>query len=564
MRRWGAGLSLLVAGLAGVALILFYVERIFAPLPLYAGDEGTYLARSLHRLALVQRPDAFPQLLPLNNTVHLRLIQVVHSFSASGLEWMRLIGLASYLGGLLLLHRLFAGALPGREGRWFLLLALCFPYYRFVVTAMPEGLYVLVLCGIIAWTAWSAPRWPLLFAAVAGVAAAALTLVKSQGVVVMPALACLILLQGLAGRDRPTAVVLRLAALAAAYLLCGAAISLVAGIGTVSPLRFFRGEGYDVLLGARVQRPEGPFLAMLGLAGMGAALLVLAAPPLLAGLGAILGPRWAARRQTAPLDGREAAFLLLLLVAAGTVAMVAIFAWQISFIPSETRRLWGRYFEFLVPMAWLVGAPFLTAQDGGAGRCQFVTAAAVLLGLAGLGAVLAQRVVVFPWDATALSAFYWPDATRWPFVPDAPYLKLAVAATLAVIAAVLAGVRPHRAWGAYFAALALISTHYDRAWHRDVAVGRAMLAAELPVAAALATAPPGQVVILAHDPNAAYNAFLALDGRADMAPWAPVAPLSDQHLARYRQVVVISTEDLPAQEWREVFAGRVVSVFERR
>lgn len=560
---WGTRGGLALMAIALSVLALFYTDRIFAPFPLYAGDEGSYLARSIHRLALVQRPDAFPQLLPISNTIYLRLLHVVSDLSTAGLEWVRLIGLAAYLAGLVLLYRTFGGALPGPEGIGLLLLALCFPYYRFVVTAMPEGIYILILCVVVAGTARLAPRHPLLLALLGGAGAAVLTLTKSQGVVLLPALAALLVIQGALARHGTAAVLLRLVALPCAFVLSGAAIQAVAGINVANPFRFFIGEAYDVYLRAVVARPEGPFLAALGLLGMVAAMLLLAAPPLLGGLWGICGSRWSSLRRARPLDGQEAAFVLLVFLLAGTVAMVMIFTWRMSFMPSETRRLWGRYFEFLVPMIWLAGAPWLATNQTGRAR-RMVLGGAVLLGLAGLGAVLTQRVVTFPWDASALSVFYRPDPSRWPFLLNAPYLKLAIAATLALLVAVVSGIRPIRAWGAYFAVLALIATHYDRAWHRDIAVGRNLLAAELPVAAALATAPAGQVAIVTPDPNAGFIAFLALQGRADVLPWVPIGPITGQDLARFRQVVVLSAENLPAEEWQEIFAGRAVSVFERR
>ena len=52
---------------------------------------------------------------------------------------------------------------------------------------------------------------------------------------------------------------------------------------------------------------------------------------------------------------------------AATLAMVAIFAGKaLVYGPNETGRLWGRYFEFFVPIIWLAAAPFISEfQRGG-------------------------------------------------------------------------------------------------------------------------------------------------------------------------------------------------------
>ena len=59
----------LTLGLAGAAVLLFYVNRIFPELPLYASDEGAYLIRALHGEALAARPELHPTVHPVGNTL---------------------------------------------------------------------------------------------------------------------------------------------------------------------------------------------------------------------------------------------------------------------------------------------------------------------------------------------------------------------------------------------------------------------------------------------------------------------------------------------------------------
>ena len=90
--------------------------------------------------------------------------------------------------------------------------------------------------------------------------------------------------------------------------------------------------------------------------------------------------------------------------------MVSLYAMQISGTPSETGRLWGRYFEFFTPLIGLAAAPALARPIGR--RTAWAAAGAMLAGLAGLLAAFWGGIVLFPWDASILTAFFAPDPVR--------------------------------------------------------------------------------------------------------------------------------------------------------
>ena len=54
----------------------------------------------------------------------------------------------------------------------------------------------------------------------------------------------------------------------------------------------------------------------------------------------------------------------------------------------------------------------------------------MVAGLAGLLASLQAGIVLFPWDAGILTAFFRPDPVRAPLPTVMPYLALAVGAVL--------------------------------------------------------------------------------------------------------------------------------------
>lgn len=140
LRRWGARAIQAATLCAGAGVFLFYVNRLFPELPLYAGDEGAYLIRALYGDRLLSHPDAYRQLQSVDNAVYFFLMRLVDALSLNVLSWLRLIGAASYFGGLGLLYTLAVKACGRTTALGFLLIAALFPFYRFVFTAMPEGL----------------------------------------------------------------------------------------------------------------------------------------------------------------------------------------------------------------------------------------------------------------------------------------------------------------------------------------------------------------------------------------------------------------------------------------
>jgi hypothetical protein len=545
--------ALLLAGAAFVGL--FYLNRVFTPWPLYAGDEGAYLIRALYGDLLSAHPERHPTVHPVGNTVYVLLIQAVDALSANLLPWLRLIGLGAYLGGLILLHRALAGCAPRQVALWGLAAALAYPFHRFVVTAMPEGLFVLVLAIIVAASArWALSR-PWMLAALAGGLCAVLVLIKPHGIVAAPAMGLLLLALVVLGQRRADAAVGQGALFALAFLLCGAAIQALAGRGEAA-FTFFLGSAYADHFG-RV--PLAPWrTAAVTLLSLGSATLLMAGAPLLAG-GRALSERW--RSREAP-SADEVAFLLLAAALLATLAMIVLFAVKVSAIPGESGRLWGRYFEFYTPLLWIAAArPVAVLWREGGRAARVALAAPPVAGLAGLLLARALGVTLLPWDSAALSAFYLPNLERWNFPPPAPYVWVSAAVIAALCLAIGLGRSPLRAWTATLVALGLVSTHYDHSWvSTNVAGPRDALARDLAVAVALAPRDslPG---LVAQDHNAAHTAFLAYEGRVQVQMWPPAATAPDP-LARFAQVATLGGPPLPAP-WFAVYAGESLTLYER-
>src|SRR5437879_4813784 len=309
----------------------------------------------------------------------------------------RLVNAAAYLGGLLLLWRSSVMGLPRREQFFLLLIAVGFPYYRFAFSNLAEGLFV----GVLALTCLATGRWyrtrPLVHALVTGVLAACLVLVKPNGLATVAALAVLAALDAAASggwRRLP----LRTLIFAVAFFGVGNLIQVAADAPPAHPLTFFVGELYRGQLAARPPGGAGS-LGALTLASSISAMAVLAGTPILLGLADLMGRRRAAGGQF-QATGRDLVFVLLVLSLLATLAMVTIFAMQIASTAGETKRLWGRYFEFFVPMIWLAAAPALAQPVGR--RLALACAAVTLAGLAGLLASFRAGIVLFPWAASIL------------------------------------------------------------------------------------------------------------------------------------------------------------------
>src|SRR3990167_4792285 len=179
--RVGARLISTVLAVAALAVAFFYADRLFVSLPLYAGDEGSYLIQALYGRQLAADPTLAPDVLPRSNTVYLLIIRAATYATQHLLEWLRILGAGAYFGGLLLAWWAIRRPLGPGVGIGFLLLALAFPYYRFIVTALPEGLYVGIFGVLVLVTAKLYRTRPAVHALLAGGLTAALTLTKPHG-----------------------------------------------------------------------------------------------------------------------------------------------------------------------------------------------------------------------------------------------------------------------------------------------------------------------------------------------------------------------------------------------
>ncbi len=548
-RRVGDALVLLGAALVA----LFYLNRVFTPWPLYAGDEGAYLIRALYGDLLAAHPERHPTVHPVGNTVYVLLIQLVDALSANVLPWLRLIGLSAYVGGLILLHRALSMVQTRNVAVWGLAAALAYPFHRFVVTAMPEGLFVLVLAVIVAASArWALTR-PWMLAGASGGLCAALVLIKPHGVVIMSAMGLLLLAMVALGQRRIWSALGQGALFAGVFLLTGAAIQLLTGRGEAA-FTFFLGAAYADHF-ARVP-PEPLRTAAVTVLSLGSATLLMAGAPLLAGARAVAG-RW--RRREAPAPD-EVAFLVLAAALAATLAMIVLFAVKVSAIEGESDRLWGRYFEFYTPLLWIAAAGSVHAlwRDGGL-AARLWLAALPAAGLAGLLLAWTLGVTILPWDSAALSAFYIPHLGAWAFAAPLPYAGISAGVVLLLCLALIRGAPPARVWASALVAFGLVSTHYDHTWvSTGVAAHRAALEKDLVVAAALA--PPEDLpVLIAFDHNASHKAFLAYGGKVQIHV-RPLGPIPATLLDGASQVAIIGGEP-PPDPWRVTYSGEALILY---
>ncbi|WP_332769128.1 hypothetical protein [Phenylobacterium sp.] len=557
------GMGLLV--LAGLAVVLAYVNQVFAPEPIYAGDEGAYLIHALYDKALAADERLAPQLQALNNTVFLLIIRAVTYGTEHLLEWLRVLGAGAYFGGLILVWMAVRPKLADRRNSGFLLLALAFPYYRFVFTALPEGWYVGLLGVLILATTRLYLKRPAAHALLAGALTGLLTLIKPHGLAVAAAFMALAVLDGLLGRRQLWVFTARIVLFVAGFLAAGNLVQLAAGAPITQPFTFFLGGHYVRALD-NPTGPEGLSLALWALAAMASASLLLAGVPIATGLARIIARwRWSLRRGGYRLDETETTFLLVLLALAATLAMVAIFsAKALVYGPDETGRLWGRYFEFFVPMIWLAAAPFIGEFQRGGGRPWRIAMALVtLVGLAGLAACMLGGMAIFPWDGSALTAFYRPYLTRWNFDAGIPLFTMAVAASLAVASACLTRIRTSVAWLAYFVALGLLSTFLDLRWRGVIAPERATLQAELQAAQSQLERQPDLAAAIVDGLDVHHLVLLGLRGRPHMVLTAPEADVEADALADYDTVIVVGPHDLVGDGWKPLFQGQRLAVFRR-
>jgi hypothetical protein len=544
-------LWLAAAACATLAILGFYASRLLMPLPIYAADEAAYLIRAIYPDPVVALN---PSVAPLNNGVHLSVIRAIYRLGAPFIVGDRLVNAAAYLGGLLLFWRASTARLPRRDQFVLLLIAVGFPYYRFAFSNLAEGLFV----GVLALICVTTGRWyrarSLVHALASGVLAAALVLVKPNGMATVAALAVLAVLDAAVGggwRRLP----LRALVFAAAFFGVGNLIQIAAEAPAAHPLAFFVGDLYGGQLAAR--SPPGALgLGLLTLGSMISAMALLAGAPMLVGLADLLG-RWRATRGRFEATGRDLVFVLLVLSLFATLAMVTIFAMKIASTPGETRRLWGRYFEFFAPMIWLAAAPALARPVGP--RVRLACAAVMLAGLAGLMASFRAGIVLFPWDASILTAFFHADPARAPAEFRLPYRALAIAVSLAAAGALALRVRPLQAGLGLVLALGGLSTWLDHIWVGPMAAQRDRFERDIR-ALAPRLPPTGDIVLLAPDENDGHLGFLRLDARPRVF-LGPPGQTPAGVLIGAQGVVVAGPETPPGGPWTRAYEGSELSLY---
>lgn len=535
-----------VSAAAGVCVLLFYLNRLFAELPLYPADEGAYLIHALYGRRLAMDPEQYRGLQPVGNTIYFGLVRLVDLLSLNVLPWMRLVGAACYFGGLAMLYPLAVREAGRSAALGALLVAAAFPYYRFVFAAMPEGPYVAVLCLIVATIHQTYLKRPLTGAVTVGGLSAVLVLIKPHGVAAVLAFAALAVGIGVWRGERVWRVSARLSLFLATFVLAGAAIQAAAGEPLERAALFFLGSSHYAAQMSHLLGPNALPMAALAAASMGALCAMFAAPPLTAWVANVIASGRVRGRN--PSAG-DVALLFVVLCLAATIAMVTVFAFKVSYNDFETRRLWGRYFEFFVPMLWLLAARPLGQWSG---RMQRVAAAIAAAGLGGL--LLAMHVGglrLYPWDGTAMNAF---AAEALP--------TLAVLATLMVLAATVARIPATRAWAVYFVVLGLLSTLADDRWGGEVAGRNALIEHELHVARSLTDEQLGEVLVVVSDLNEGHVAFLRLRGRPRVEIARP-GLLGARVIGNAGRVIAFG-DRTPGPGWRKVFAGDVVTVYEPR
>ncbi len=548
---WVERAALALAAPIVVGILAFYALRLTLPLPLFASDEATYLIRAVYPDDVVAR---YPLVAAANNGVHLSVIRALYRLGAERYILAdRLVDAAAYLGGLGLLWAAIRRQVSPTQGAVVLLLALGFPYYRFAFSNLAEGLYVGVLALICVATARWAHSRPRVHAALAGVLAAGLVLVKPNGVSSVAALAVMAGAAALASGDWRRLTV-RLALFAATFLAAGNLIQAGAHEPVIHPLLFFVSQGYADQLSD--QAPAGAWrLGLLQLAAMGSAMTVLTGGPLVIGAVDLIGRRRAEGRAFAA-TGPDLVWLLLALSLLATLAMVAMFAMQVASTASETLRLWGRYFEFLAPMLWLSAGPALGRPIGR--RTELAAAVAMIVGLVGLLTCLHAGIVLFPWDSSILTAYFHSVPVRAPVEFAIPYRALATTLTLAAAALALRA-RPALVGLGLILGLGLLSTHLDHLWMRQMVEQRRAQAHDI---RAIATTLPagGAIVLLTPDVNEGHFAFVQLWARPRVVV-GPPAEAPGEVLQDAQAVIVSGDAPPPGGPWTQAYRGQALSLY---
>jgi hypothetical protein len=549
---WAQRLGLAVAVAATLAILAFYASRLFMPLPIFAADEAAYLIRALYTDQMVAK---YPDVVALNDGVHLSVIRAVYEIGAPYIIGDRLVNGAAYLGGLLLLWRASVAGLAWADRAVLLLIAVGFPYYGFAFSNMAEGLFV----GVLVLLCLVTRRWyrtrPIVHALVGGALAAILVLVKPHGLTTVVALALVAAADAAAARDWRSLPV-RMILFAVAFFVTGNLIQIGADEPAAHPLTFFMGGFYDGQLAVPTPPSTVP-LGLLELGAMTSSIALLAGPAILIGLCDLVG-RWRTRRPRFQAEGADLVFLLLAVSLAGTLAMVAIFAMKVASSPGETYRLWGRYFEFFVPLLWLAAGPALARPISR--RMTWACGAVMLAGLSGLLLSFQAGIVLFPWDSTILLSFFHADPVRAPLGLPTPYRAIAVAATLLAAGALALRARPAWVGMALILTLGGLSSYLDHVWLAPLVQQRYAMERDIRTILPTIASEAGDMVLLAPDANEGHLGFLRFSARPRVL-LGPPAQTPPSTLAD-AQVVLVSGPDVPpGGPWVRTYKGEDLSVF---
>ncbi|MGH6909903.1 MAG: hypothetical protein ACREEG_06925 [Phenylobacterium sp.] len=544
---------------AGLLVLGFYLQRVAMPQPLFTWDEDGFAIKALFSPEIIARNPFAPS---HSNGAFIGLIRVAHAMSSNYLPLLRALNTAFYFGGILLVAGVATRSLPPMRRLAWVAIALAFPYYRFVVSGLPEGMYVGVLAALAAATALLYRPRPLVHGLVAGLLAAVLVLIKPHGLAVIAALVVVGAIDLVASGGWKQAPV-RLAAFALAFFAAGNAVQWATGQDVASPAKFFVEDFYGGTLGTSLV-PGAIQFGALALFTMGSAVALLAGIPLWVGLSDILR-RWRQDRRSFRLTGDDLLFLLLAISLLATVCMAAIYTAKVASAPTEMKRLWGRYFEFFTPLVWLSAATFIErAEPLRTWRSGLVLAAIPLAGLAGLMLSFHAGVVLFPWDAAAMTAFFKNDLARAAFGEAIPFRPLMVLATLIAASSIASGASVSRVWLPYTVALGLLSTVFDAQVTGSMVQQRTELNGDLRAAAPALQGRPGNATLaLTSDANDADIVFMGFASHPRVLVDAP-ATVSVRELANVQTLITVRVADPPAAAWTRTFKGRQISVFERR
>lgn len=551
----------IAAALGALAVLAIHLPRAKFSLPLYSGDEGSYLIRALFGALLKADPGRAATVADIDNSVFFWIIRAVHMIGGKHyLDVLRILGGGAYIAGLVLVWRAGRPGLDRREAFGLLLLALIYPYYRFVFTALPEGWYVGLLAVILYLTAKLFRSRPLAHALLTGSLSAALVLIKPHGVAISAAVCALIVADFLFDAKRQVwRSAGQLALFVLSFLAAGHLIQFIEGRGPPQGLLFF-GNGFYSHILAIAPSPDAANIGMVAAFSMTVAMMMLAGPPIAFGADRLLA-RWSAQRGSFVFTPTDLMFLLTLGGLIATLAMVTAFAVKASgFGGSESYRLWGRYFEFFTPLLWLTAWPYVREAERLPDR-RLLAAGVVLAGLIGLTIALKEAITLFPWDASGLGAFFMPTA-RWAG-SRFPSFVFAAAAVLAAVVLMLKRLSMLHIWQGVFGVLASISAWQDLAWLRDVIPDYGAVVAETGGVRGMSPRLPGRMAAFVEDNNIYNNIFLRLDGRPTMILIPPDSPVSAAQVAPYSVVIVQTRHTLTAPGWKLIQPGGKFMVYQR-